>query len=151
AGGRACGEVVMAAFGDYHLVAGAGWSVYWRIAQLKGGGLELWWADFQGRRVMWHGSAPFAIVPYHRPHPGPEPPPPEHCYKDGLDTHCGGASFRALKHTAPNSGAPWQSLAFDAAVDTEAVVVTTSPADDFHPAHLEISAKFQCGWYQYVH
>src|SRR5206468_8683102 len=45
---------------------------------------------------------------------------------------------------------PWGSLAFDAAVDTEAVVVQTEPADDFHSATLVISAKFQCGWYQYV-
>jgi Copper amine oxidase, enzyme domain len=138
----------VAAFGDYHLVSGAGWSVYWRIAQLHGSGLEVWWADFQGRRVMWRGTQPFAIVPYHRPHPGSEPPPPEHCYKDGLDTHCGGAPFTALKHGAPNT---WANPSFNAAVDTDAVVVTVDPADDFGPAHLVITAKFQCGWYQYVH
>src|SRR5688572_3375113 len=60
-------EACMANFGDYHLVSGAGWSVYWRISQLHGSGLEIWFADFQGRRVMWRGSQPFAIVPYHRP------------------------------------------------------------------------------------
>jgi hypothetical protein len=86
----------MALWGDYHLASGAGWRVYWRISQLKGGGLEVWFADFKGRRVLWRGTAPFAIVPYHRPHPGPEPPPPEHCYKDGLGPQCGGAPFTAL-------------------------------------------------------
>jgi Cu2+-containing amine oxidase len=141
----------MAAFGDYHLVSGAGWSVYWRISELEGSGLELWWADFQGKRVLWRGSQPFAIVPYHRPHPGSEPPGPEHCYKDGISPQCGGASFTALKHTAPNSGAPWSTSIYDATVDTDAVVVENVSADDFQPASLVISAKFQCGWYQYVH
>jgi hypothetical protein len=140
----------MAAFGDYHPVSGAGWSVYWRIPKANGGGLEVWWADFQSRRVLWRGSSPFAIVPYHRPHPGTEPPGPEHSYKDGATPKCGGAGFRALKHGAPNSGAPWTSNAYDATVDTQAVVIENDPADDFHPAHLSITAKFQCGWYQYV-
>src|SRR5947208_3535812 len=39
----------------------------------------------------------------------------------------------------------------DRADDIEAVVVTVVPSDDFDPARLTISAKFQCGWYQYVH
>ena len=138
-------------FGNYHNVTGAGWSVYWRIPKFNGSGLEVWWADFQGRRVMWRGSAPFAIVPYHHPNTNGEPPGPHFSYKDGVDTQCGGAPFRALQHGAPNSGAPWQSAAFDAADDTDAVVVTVTPADDFNPARLTITAKFQCGWYQYVH
>ena len=71
----------MAAFGDFHLVNGAGWSVYWRIRELEGSGLEVWFADFHGRRVLWRGSQPFAIVPYHRP--VLEPKGPEHTYKDG--------------------------------------------------------------------
>jgi Cu2+-containing amine oxidase len=100
---------------------------------------------------MWRGSAPFAIVPYHHPNTNGEPPGPHFSYKDGVDTQCGGAPFRALQHGAPNSGAPWQSAAFDAADDTDAVVVTVTPADDFNPARLTITAKFQCGWYQYVH
>jgi Cu2+-containing amine oxidase len=139
------------AYGNFHNVSGAGWSVYWRIQQQKGSGLEIWWADFQGRRVMWRGSAPFAIVPYHHPDTGNEPPGPHFCYKDGIDKRWGGADFRALVHGAPNSGAPWTSLAWDAANDTDAVVVTTTPANDFEPATLTITAKFQCGWYQYVH
>ncbi|HKF00604.1 MAG TPA: hypothetical protein VKG45_16945 [Actinomycetes bacterium] len=139
----------MALFGDYHQVTGAGWSVYWRISQAKGGGLEVWWGDFQGRRVLWRGTQPFAIVPYHRP--VVEPPPPEHTYKDGLNPQCGGAAFRALKHTAPNSIAPWTTSVHDAAVDTQAVQVDLEPAGDFGPASLRIAAKFQCGWYQYVH
>ena len=139
----------MAAFGDFHLVSGAGWSVYWRIRELKGSGLEVWFADFLGKRVLWRGSQPLAIVPYHRP--VGEPPPPEHTYKDGINPMCGGTTFRALKHTAPNSIDPWTSSAFDAALDTEAVVAGVEPATDFGPARLVITAKFQCGWYQYVH
>lgn len=129
----------MANFGDYHSVSGAAWSVYWRIAQLDGGGLEVWFADFQGRRVLWRGTQPFALVPYHGGSP---------TFKDGFDTHCGGAGFTALKHNSPNA---WNGPPFYASVDTDAVVVETEPADDFNPAHLVISAKFQCGWYQYVH
>ncbi len=139
----------MALFGNYHLVTGANWSVYWRISQVKGSGLEVWWADFKGRRVLWRGTQPFAIVPYHQP--VTEPPPPEHTYKDGLNPQCGGAAFTALKHTAPNSIAPWTTSAYNAAVDTEAVDVHVEPADDFGPSSLRIVAKFQCGWYQYVH
>jgi Cu2+-containing amine oxidase len=139
----------MAPFGDFHHETGAGWSVYWRISKQRGSGLEIWWADFHGRRVMWRGTQPFAIVPYHRP--VVEPPPPEHTYKDGLNPQCGGADFRALKHTAPNSIAPWTTNAFDAVVDTEAVEVTVEPSSDFGPSTLQIAAKFQCGWYQYVH
>ena len=45
----------MAAFGDYHQVSGAGWSVFWRISKLHGSGLEVWFADFLGRRVVWRG------------------------------------------------------------------------------------------------
>ncbi|MEP6691774.1 MAG: hypothetical protein ABJD07_11505 [Gemmatimonadaceae bacterium] len=138
-------------FGDYHNVVGAGWSVFWRIPKFNASGLEIWWADFQGRRVMWRGSAPFAIVPYHHPDTGGEPPGPHFCYKDGIDTKWGGAPFRTLKHTAPNSGDPWQNAAFNAADDIEAPVVTVTPGDDFNPATLTITAKFQCGWYQYVH
>lgn len=139
----------MATFGDFHKVTGADWSVYWRISQLSGGGLEVWWGDFKGRRVLWRGTQPFAIVPYHRP--VPEPPPPEHTYKDGLNPQCGGAPFTALKHSAPNSIAPWHTTTYNAANDNEAVVVSVEPEGDFGPGRLEIIAKFQCGWYQYVH
>jgi hypothetical protein len=141
----------VADWGDYHNVTGAGWSVHWRISKQDGSGLEFWWADFQGKRVLWRGSMPFAIVPYHRPPGGSEPPAPEFCYKDGIDKQGGGASFRALKHGAANSGQWWQDKSMDAKKDTEAVVAVVEPATDFHPAHLVVSAKFQCGWYQYVY
>ena len=36
-------------------------------------------------------------------------------------------------------------------MDTEAVEVDVEPTGHFGPAHLRITAKFQCGWYQYVH
>jgi Cu2+-containing amine oxidase len=141
----------VADWGDFHNVTGAGWSVYWRISKHDESGLELWWADFQGKRVMWRGTMPLAIVPYHRPPGGSEPPGPQFCYKDGLDTYGGGAHFRALVHGAANSGKWWTNNAADAAKDTDAVVAVVEPATDFEPAHLVISAKFQCGWYQYVH
>ena len=133
----------MPAFGNYHNVSGAGWSVFWKIPVNSGGGLEVWWADFEGHRVLWRGSQPFALVPYHGGSP---------TYKDGVDSHCGGAPFTALRHTAPNSIVPWTNPGpYEAGVDTDAVVVQTTPADDFNPARLTITAKFQCGWYQYVH
>ena len=56
-----------------------------------------------------------------------------------------------MQHGAPNSAETWVNSAFDAAVDTEAVVVETEAATDFTPEALVLSAKFQCGWYQYVH
>jgi hypothetical protein len=31
----------MAPFGNYHHETGAGWSVYWRISQAQGAGLEI--------------------------------------------------------------------------------------------------------------
>jgi Cu2+-containing amine oxidase len=40
---------------------------------------------------------------------------------------------------------------WNAAIDTEAVEVEVEPAGHFGPASLTITAKFQCGWYQYVH
>jgi hypothetical protein len=136
----------MADWGDYHNETGAGWSVWWRIPQQSGGGLEVWWADFRGHRVMWRGSSPFAIVPYHRPLPGAlSPPPPNFCFKDGFDVHGGGADFTALHNKALNN----QTIV--ATKDTEAISVHTEGEDGFNPARLTIEAKFQCGWYQYVH
>jgi Copper amine oxidase, enzyme domain len=146
-------EVPMAAFGDYHPESHAGWWVYWRIRQLDGSGLEVWFADFHGRRVLYRGSQPFALVPYHYDvaNPPKSPPGPKHSFKDGINPQCGGVGFRALKHTAPNSIDPMSTSFFDATADTDAVVVHKEPATGFEPAHLAISAKFQCGWYQYVH
>jgi hypothetical protein len=139
----------MAAFGDYHLVSGAGWSVYWRIEQLDGSGLEVWFADYHGKRVLWKGSQPLAIVPYHNPCPFPGPP--HFSFKDGINPQCKGAGFKAIKSNAPNSSAPSGVTTWDASVDTDAVVVTNEPQTGFAPASLAITAKFQCGWYQYVH
>jgi hypothetical protein len=142
-------------WGDHHQVTGAGWSVFWRIPDKRAGGLEVWWADFKGKRVLWKGSQPFAIVPYHhplKPFPPPtstiEPPPPEFTFKDGLGAACKGAPFTALKHWSPNArnGSKW-----NAKDDLEAVRVDTEAETSFDPAELVISAKFQCGWYQYVH
>ena len=139
----------MSAWGDFHRVTGAGWAVYWRIPDPRAGGLEVWWADFQGRRCMWKGSQPFAIVPYHHPVAG-DPDPPEYTYKDGLGAMCGGVEFYALKSNAPNDDLRTQPQWY-AANDLEAVDVSTDLATSFGPAELVIQAKFQCGWYQYVH
>jgi hypothetical protein len=143
----------MANWGDFHPVSGAGWTVFWRIPDPAAGGLEIWWADFTGKRVMWKGSQPFAIVPYHHPlKPFPsgtiEPPPPEFTFKDGLGAKCAGAPFTALKWWSPNArnGGVW-----NATVDTQAVHVDVEAETSFDPASLTITAKFQCGWYQYVH
>ena len=45
----------MSNWGDFHKETGAGWTVHWRIPDPGAGGLEIWWADFQGRRCMWKG------------------------------------------------------------------------------------------------
>jgi hypothetical protein len=142
----------MANWGDFHKVSGAGWVLFWRIPHPEGGGLEMWWGDFAGKRVLWKGSQPFAIVPYHHPlaafNGGTiQPPAPEFTFKDGLGAKCEGAAFTALKHWAPNA---W-NFGWDAANDLEAVRIDTEPETSFEPASLTISAKFQCGWYQYVH
>jgi Copper amine oxidase, enzyme domain len=137
----------MADWGDLHLVSGAGWSAYWRISKAEGSGLEIWFADYMNKRVLWRGTQPFAIVPYH--HPLPFPKSPEFTFKDGLNPMCDGAAFTALKHWAPNAGDA--DVSWSAAKDTEAVVVKVEGATDFESASLTINAKFQCGWYQYVH
>lgn len=137
-------------WGDFHHATGAGWSVYWRLPDPDAGGLEIWWADFHGRRVLWKGSQPFAIVPYHFPVGGSEPQAPEFTYKDGLGHQFGGAPFTALKSGAPNADLRGQSQ-WVAGDDLAAVVVTIEPATSFDPAELAITAKFRCGWYQYVH
>jgi len=138
----------MSDWGDFRQVGGAGWNLFWRIPDPRAGGLEVWWADFEGKRVMWKGSQPFAIVPYHHPLSVNLPPAPEFTFKDGLGPTCGGAPFTALKHWAPNgeNGSAW-----DAANDLEAVHVDVEAETSFGPASVTIAAKFQCGWYQYVH
>jgi hypothetical protein len=142
----------MSDWGDHHQVTGAGWSVFWRIPEQEAGGLEVWWGDFNGKRVLWKGSQPFAIVPYHHPlKPFPdgsiEPPPPQFTFKDGLGARCKGAPFTTLKWWSPNAR---NGPAWNAKTDVEAVHVHTHPETSFDPAELVVTAKFQCGWYQYV-
>jgi hypothetical protein len=140
----------VSSWGDFHQASGAGWNLFWRLPDPYAGGLELWWADFMGKRVLWRGTQPFAIVPYHHPLSGGavEPPSPEFTFKDGLGAQCTGAPFTALKHWAPNA---WNSSPWNAADDLEAVTVDTEPQTSFDPESLTVKAKFQCGWYQYVH
>ena len=142
-------------WGDFHKVTGAGWSLFWCIPDKEAGGMELWFGQFHGRRVLWKASQPFAIVPYHHPltvYPAPHPPtsvppPPEFTLKDGLGPKCGGAAFTALKWWAPNG---ILSSAWFAQTDREVVHVEIVPETTFDPAELTISAKFSSGWYQYV-
>ena len=140
----------MAAWGDFHSVNGAGWSLFWRLPD-EGGGLQIWWADFQGKRVLWKASQPFAIVPYHFPLPaGAQPGPPESTFKDGLGAQCEGAPFTPLKQNAPNADLNGDA-SWEAVNDTQAVEVHVEPGGSFGPEVLVIEAKLQCGWYQYVH
>src|SRR5438034_10827043 len=95
----------MAAWGDFHQVSGAGWSVFWRIPMMDGSGLEVWWGDFHGRRVIWLGTQPFAIVPYHNPMTG-EPVPPEFTCNDGINPHRHGSPFLPPIHGPSNRREP---------------------------------------------
>jgi len=96
-------------WGDFHYVKGAGWQLFWRIPE-ECGGMELWFGHFNGKRVFWKASQPFAIVPYHHPltvwtppfPPTTVPAPPEFSFKDGLGPQCGGAGYTPLKWWAPN-------------------------------------------------
>jgi len=136
----------MAKWGDFHHVTGAGWSLFWRIQDL-GSGLEIWWADFATLRVLWRGTQPMAIVPYH--HPVFFPTKGDSTFKDGLNPQSEGAAFTPLKVDAPDLALPHKSP-WEAALDTEAVDVRVEAATPFTPETLSVSAKFQCGWYQYL-
>jgi hypothetical protein len=141
-------------WGDFHYVKGAGWQLFWRIPE-ECGGMELWFGHFNGKRVFWKASQPFAIVPYHHPltvwtppfPPTTVPAPPEFSFKDGLGPQCGGAGYTPLKWWAPNG---WISSVWFAGTDREVVQVEVTPETTFDPAELTISAKFSAGWYQYV-
>jgi hypothetical protein len=39
-------------WGNFHKVSGAGWTLFWRIPDQSAGGLELWFAEFMGKRVL---------------------------------------------------------------------------------------------------
>jgi primary-amine oxidase len=125
----------------------ADWSVSWSIPNGWGGGLVISKARFRNEMVLYKGTAPFVLVPYHGHSP---------VFKDGL--HHRGAPFTSILPTSANSAAgpgtppagndnQWDCLTNPAG----AVMVEKEPATLLEPARAVIWAKFQCYNYQYVH
>jgi len=128
-------------------VSFADWSVSWSIPTGWGGGLVISKATFRKTSVLFKGTAPFVIVPYHGGLP---------VFKDGI--HHQGAPFDPVLPTSANDAVgpgtppasndnqwnPWTNPGGAVVVDKEA-------ATSLAPATLTIWAKFQCVNYQYVH
>jgi Cu2+-containing amine oxidase len=133
-------------------VSHAGWTVSWSIPTGWGGGLVISKAQFQDpgtlqkRMVLWKGTIPFVLVPYHGGSP---------IFKDGINDV--GAPFTPVRPTSTNStagtGTPpaGNDNQWTTGNATGAVVVETENATLIAPASLVIWAKFQCANYQYVH
>jgi primary-amine oxidase len=120
----------------------ADWKFTWSIPQLSGEGLVISKADFRGTRVLYRGSQPFTLAPYHDDTP---------TFKDGLGPMCGGLPYTALKPTAPNVPSWLLPPGNVAANDNQAVVVEFVNATQIVPAMAVVWAKFQIGNYQYIH
>ena len=108
-------------------------------------------ADVKGTRVLYRGTQPFVLVPYHGNFP---------TFKDGLGSDCGGVPFTALVPTAPNvtgwDHPPGRVARNDNQDDAGsnpggAVMVVKVPATLTDPAKAVVWAKFQAGNYQYIH
>jgi copper amine oxidase-like protein len=128
-------------------VSFADWNVSWSIPTGWGGGLVVSKATFRGTTVLFKGTAPFVIVPYHGGSP---------VFKDGINDQ--GAPFTPVRPTSANDAAgPGTPTAsndnqWDPATNPGgAVVVDKEPGTRLEPATLTIWAKFQCANYQYVH
>jgi primary-amine oxidase len=133
-------------------VSHAGWTVSWSIPTGWGGGLVISKAQFQDpgtlqkRMVLWKGTIPFVLVPYHGGSP---------IFKDGINDV--GAPFTPVRPTSTNStagtGTPpaGNDNQWTTGNAAGAVVVETENATLIAPASLVIWAKFQCANYQYVH
>jgi hypothetical protein len=128
-------------------IAFADWSLSWSIPTVWGGGLVISQARFRGDMVLYQGTQPFVLVPYHGNSP---------MFKDGLN-HMG-APFTPVVPTSANSpvgpGTPpaGNDNQWDPVLNpTGAVVVETEPATLLEPARIVIWAKLQCVNYQYVH
>jgi Copper amine oxidase, enzyme domain len=128
-------------------VSFADWTVNWSIPTGWGGGLVISKARFRNDMVLYRGTTPFVLVPYHGGSP---------IFKDGLNHQ--GAPYTPVLPTSANSsvgtGTPpagndnqWDPTTNPAG----AVVVGQEPATLISPASLVIWAKFQCVNYQYVH
>lgn len=125
----------------------ADWNVSWSIPTGWGGGLVISKARFRNQMVLYKGTAPFVLVPYHGGSP---------MFKDGINHQ--GAPFTPVLPTSANAfqglGTPpagndnqWDCVTNPAG----AVVVELEPANLVEPARAVIWAKFQCVNYQYVH
>jgi len=129
-----------------HPVSFANWDLEFSVPS-DGRGLVIHRAKFGGRMVLYHGSAPFVLVPYHGGTPR---------YKDGLSADCGGVPLTALTPDAPNKGwasnAPTGDGEFDPASGKRGpVLVERRPRTIVDPRTLVLTAKFGVGNYQYVH
>ena len=130
----------------------AGWTVSWSIPTNWGGGLVISKAAFQDpgtaqkRVVLFKGTIPFVLVPYHGGSP---------IFKDGINNI--GAPFTPVVPTSANAasgpGTPPASNdnQWGAGNLTGAVVVEQENATLLAPASLAIWAKLQCANYQYIH
>jgi len=127
-------------------VTHADWRVSWSIPTGWGGGLVISKASFRNDMVLYKGTIPFVLVPYHGGSP---------MFKDGINNQ--GAPFTPVLPTSANDS--WGLGTPPAANDNEwgagnpagAVVVEREPGDLLEPARLVIWAKLQCANYQYVH
>jgi hypothetical protein len=128
-------------------LSSADWTVSWSIPTGWGGGLVIRKARFRNQMVLYQGTMPFVLVPYHGGSP---------IFKDGL--HHQGAPFNPVLPTSANafqgSGTPpasndnqWDCLTNPSG----AVMAEQEPATLIEPARGVIWAKFQCVNYQYVH
>ena len=128
-------------------VSFADWTVNWSVPTGWGGGLVISKARFRNESVLYKGTVPFVLVPYHGGSP---------VFKDGIDNL--GAPFTPVLPTSANdhagSGTPpagndnqWDPVTNPAG----AVVVEKEPGNLLEPAQVVIWTKLQCANYQYIH
>jgi hypothetical protein len=125
----------------------ADWSLSWSIPTGWGAGLVISKATFRGTSVLFKGTAPFVIVPYHGGSP---------VFKDGINDT--GAPFTpvvpssANDSAGPNTPTASNDNQWDPNTNPSgAVVVEKNPSSLLEPATLVIWAKLQCANYQYIH
>ena len=125
----------------------ADWTLNWSIPTAWGGGLKISLARFRNTMVLWEGTQPFVLVPYHGGSP---------MFKDGINHQ--GAPFTPVRPTSANTSQGPHTP--PAANDNQwhpifnpggAVVVEREPATMLEPAKVVIWAKLQCANYQYIH
>jgi hypothetical protein len=128
-------------------VTHADWSLSWSIPTGWGGGLVISKARFRNDIVLFKGTQPFVLVPYHGGSP---------IFKDGINHQ--GAPYTPVLPTSANDsqglGTPpagndnqWDLVGNP----TGAVVVEKEQPTLIEPARVVLWAKFQCANYQYVH